>query len=110
MGKKFHIGEQLRTLLDELKVSQTQLADLIGKQPSYVNRLLGYEFIRSDVIVLILNALEIPATYLFPMNLDKKPKFSDSSVLNKLRDKERIIELLDKVRELEAELAIYKSG
>jgi ribosome-binding protein aMBF1 (putative translation factor) len=53
----FYFGEIIKNRRKELKMSQNQLAELIGKKRPYISRIENGEDIRLSNFVLIANAL-----------------------------------------------------
>ncbi|MBU2651862.1 MAG: helix-turn-helix domain-containing protein [Bacteroidetes bacterium] len=55
----FYFGEIIKNRRKELKLSQSQLADLIGKKRPYISRVEKGEDIRLSNFALIANALNL---------------------------------------------------
>jgi len=55
----FYYGEILRSRRKELKLSQNQLAERVGKKRPYISRIENGEDIRISNLVLIANALDL---------------------------------------------------
>ena len=54
-----YYGEIIRSRRKELKMSQNQLADRVGKKRPYISRIENGEDIRISNLVLIANALDL---------------------------------------------------
>ena len=55
----FYFGEIIRSRRKELKMSQDELAELVGKKRPYISRIENGEDIRISNLVLIANALDL---------------------------------------------------
>ncbi|MBI9060866.1 MAG: helix-turn-helix transcriptional regulator [Marinilabiliaceae bacterium] len=55
----YYFGEIIRNRRKELKMSQDQLAELVGKKRPYISRIENGEDIRISNLVLIANALDL---------------------------------------------------
>ncbi len=55
----FYFGEIIKSRRKELKMSQNDLADLVGKKRPYISRIENGEDIRLSNFVLIANALNL---------------------------------------------------
>ena len=55
----YYFGEIIRSRRKELKMSQNDLAELVGKKRPYISRIENGEDIRLSNLVLIANALKL---------------------------------------------------
>jgi len=55
----YYFGEIIRNRRKELKMSQDQLAELVGKKRPYISRIENGEDIKISNLVLIANALDL---------------------------------------------------
>ena len=55
----YYFGEIIRNRRKELKMSQDQLAELVGKKRPYISRIENGEDIRISSLVLIANASDL---------------------------------------------------
>ena len=55
----FYFGEIIKNRRKELKISQNELAELVGKKRPYISRIENGEDIRLSNFVLIANALNL---------------------------------------------------
>ena len=55
----FYFGEIIKNRRKELKMSQEQLANLVGKKRPYISRIENGEDIRISNLMLIANALDL---------------------------------------------------
>jgi len=55
----FYFGEIIRNRRKELKISQSELAQRIGKQRPYISRIENGEDIRISNLALVANALDL---------------------------------------------------
>ncbi|MEP4534103.1 MAG: helix-turn-helix transcriptional regulator [Cyclobacteriaceae bacterium] len=55
----FYFGQIIKSRRKELKLSQNELADRIGKQRPYISRIENGEDIRISNLALVANALDL---------------------------------------------------
>lgn len=55
----YYFGEIIKNRRKELKMSQDQLADLVGKKRPYISRIENGEDMRISNLMLIANALDL---------------------------------------------------
>lgn len=81
MNNETKFAQRVNNLLDELKISQKQLAKLSGISESSISRYLAGEMKpRIDIVVNIAKALKVPTTYLtgeIKLNVTNSP-FEDT--------------------------------
>ncbi len=60
------LGVSLKCIRKSKKLNQEELAELIGKQPNSINRIeTGLNFVTSDTLAELCNALNVPPETLF---------------------------------------------
>lgn len=70
------IGEKIKILLKEKNISQTQLAELIGKDRQGINKLLKSDNMGCQTLVKIASVLNVDISYFFndsPNNIVNEP-------------------------------------
>jgi ribosome-binding protein aMBF1 (putative translation factor) len=55
----FYFGEIIRNRRKELKISQEQLAEVVGKKRPYISRIENGEDVRLSNLLLVANALDL---------------------------------------------------
>lgn len=95
------VGQRIKQRREELGLTQEQLAHKLGVATNYISTIeRGASFPRYEKLVMILNALQTSADYIFCDVLDYNGDFRGSVLSEQLKDlpvdeQKRIFELIE---------------